>query len=194
MQNDGINSMIVALAGRRIDPEVATIPRFPLQNIPMVGDRIKTFFADHRVQIVVSSGACGADLVALEIAEQLGITRYVLLPCARSRFMDLSVTDRPGAWGPTFERIYAGVRREGKDHIKTYPTRHDAQPDFAGLNQKILRKALLLDSQSQRAGTPPDVLALMIWDGKSRGDDDFTAAFAREAQQLCIPVIEVLTV
>src|SRR5947209_320182 len=95
--------MVIALAGRRIDAPNAETPRFPLENREKVGNRIRDFLAEHGATALVCSAACGADLLALEAAEELGLRRRILLPFAPDRFRATSVTDRPGEWGPLFD-------------------------------------------------------------------------------------------
>ena len=58
----------IALAGRRVDAADASEPRFPLASVPLVRDRLHAFFTERPAAALVSSAACGADLVALEVA------------------------------------------------------------------------------------------------------------------------------
>jgi hypothetical protein len=63
--------MIIALAGRRIDPPRADTPRFPLANMPAVRGRIHTLLVEQKAQGLVCSAACGADLLALEMPREI---------------------------------------------------------------------------------------------------------------------------
>ncbi len=56
-------------------------------------------------QAVVCSAACGADILALESAAQLGLSRRVVLPFSREQFRSTSVADRGGDWGRRFDTI-----------------------------------------------------------------------------------------
>jgi hypothetical protein len=103
----------IALAGRRIDPPDAETPRFPLANAPLVRDRLRAFFVERGADTLVCSAACGADLVALEAAESLGMRYRIVLPFDPAKFRDTSVTDRPGAWGPLYDRVVEAARRAG---------------------------------------------------------------------------------
>ena len=84
--------MIVTLAGRRIDAPNASIVRFPLDKSPTVHRRIQKLLEDYQVTALVSSAACGADLLALDVAGQLGIRRRVILSLARA--LSLLLGDR----------------------------------------------------------------------------------------------------
>lgn len=103
----------IALAGRRIDAPDAETPRFPLANVPLVRDRLRAFFVERGAGTLVCSAACGADLVALEAAKSLGMRCRIVLPFDPARFRQTSVTDRPGDWGPTYDRLVETARREG---------------------------------------------------------------------------------
>ena len=71
--------MIIALAGRRIDRKRAAQRVFPLENVAAVQQRVEDTLRRSGATTLVSSAACGADLVALEAAGALGIRRRVVL-------------------------------------------------------------------------------------------------------------------
>ncbi|HKD77810.1 MAG TPA: hypothetical protein VKB76_20055 [Ktedonobacterales bacterium] len=182
---------VIALAGRRIDAQDATTSRFPLGQAQMVREQLRLFFKRHRVRAVVASGACGADLLALEVAGEARLQRKMVLPFARARFRELSVVDRPGDWGKLFDRICSEVK--GEAGIKTLGTTHDQMRDFVRTNQFIIKEALHLAGNTRVANGTAPVLAVLVWDGKSRGDDDVTAAFGELAKANNIPLQEILT-
>src|ERR1019366_7008755 len=104
--------MIIALAGRRVDSADAKESRFPLRNVGIVRTRARAALKEIGATALVSSAACGADLIALSEAGKLGLRRRVVLPFERSRFRDTSVTDRPGDWGPLYDQVLDAVRSE----------------------------------------------------------------------------------
>ena len=117
--------MIVALVGRRIDAESTSIPRFPFDSIARVREEIRAFFTNQLVKAVVGSGACGADLLAFDIAGQLGIPRYMLLPFAKEDFRKVklspSVTKRTGLQNRTCSfRQHPAPRYNGLCHRYLY--------------------------------------------------------------------------
>src|SRR5215471_3104187 len=97
MTTHGVN--VVALAGRRIDVVGETNPRFPLECVPVVRERIREVLQKTRARVLVCSAACGADLLGMEVARELGMGVQVILPTARRTFRKTSVVDRPGDWG-----------------------------------------------------------------------------------------------
>ncbi len=186
--------MIIALAGRRIDAPDATIPRFPLENAAAVRERIYTFLVDRKARALVCSAACGADLLALDAAGELGIQRRIILPFEQHRFRESSVTDRPGEWGALFDLIIKDVQAAGNLVILSDEGEDDAI--FAVANRTILDEALALaclaphDKREQSANS---VLTVLVWDGQSRGEGDLTADFADEARARGLPVVEIAT-
>src|SRR3977135_3523481 len=105
--------MIVALAGRRIDTPDADSPRFPLSSIEVVRGQLHKLLSEKEATALVCSAACGADLLALSVAGDLGIRRRVVLPFTREHFRETSVVDRPGDWGSLFDAICEGVSEQG---------------------------------------------------------------------------------
>jgi hypothetical protein len=178
---------IVALAGRRIDETNSPIAQFPLANVGVVRQRIEVELRRLRARILVSSAACGADLLALDVGGELGIVRRVILPFAAGRFRATSVTDRPGDWGPLFDRVVAQLRVVGALTVL------DADPDsgrmYAAVNRRILDEA-----QSTSATTAEEAVAVLVWEGESRGEGDLTEAFGRDAQLRHLPVVNVLSI
>jgi len=186
--------MIIALAGRRIDAPDATIPRFPLENTAAVRERIYAFLVDRKATALVCSAACGADLLALDAAGVLGIQRRIVLPFEQNRFRATSVTDRPGEWGTLFDRITKEVQAAGNLVILGEEGEDDAI--FATTNRVILDEVLTLAHQAlhdKREQSANSVLAVLVWDGQSRGEGDLTADFAEEARARGLPVVEIAT-
>jgi hypothetical protein len=167
--------MIVALAGRRIDAPGTTPPGFPPDQVDRVrADLVRTLRAAG-VRALVASAACGADLLGLEVAETLGARRRIVLPFERSHFKTESVTDRPGDWGKTFERLVDAANAAGDLVVLGLPHSDDA---YARTNVAIL------DDAARLARTTGDtVLSVAVWDRQSRGPDDLTEHFLQLAKR-----------
>ncbi|HEU5439556.1 MAG TPA: hypothetical protein VFU88_09725 [Ktedonobacterales bacterium] len=186
--------MIVALAGRRVDAADAPESRFPAANEALVRERIRQVFMDFDVSAVVCSAAAGADLVALEVAASLGLRRRVVLPFARDRFRVHSVADRPGEWGPRFQRVCSELRGvSGMRVLHQSGTLHESARHASRV---ILDEAGELAKAEVRSGLrrgSEGVTAVVVWDGASRGPDDLTADFAEEARRRGLRVVEIST-
>lgn len=174
--------MIIALAGRRVDPPDAEVPRFPLANVDMLAKRIRELLRSEAALGLVSSAACGADLIAQTEAGRIGLRRRVVLPFAAERFLETSVIDRPGDWAEPFYEVIrcAEVVNLAKDG--------DDSEAYAEVNRRILDEAETLARELDAKAT-----AVMVWDGSPRGKDDLTAAFRDEAQKRGLRVLEVKT-
>lgn len=176
--------MIFALAGRRVDAPGAP-PRFPLQNIETVRCRIRNVMQNKHSIALVSSAACGADLLALLEAGSLGLRRRVVLPFDRAKFRETSVVDRPGNWGPIYDQVLDEVEAKG-DALVIQP--QSKETAYADATHSILDEAIRLSRElfCSAAG-------LVVWEGKSRGHGDLTEEFKIHAEELKIPVIQIMT-
>ncbi len=186
--------MIIALAGRRIDPLDAAVPRFPLEKSLAVRENIRRVLLEKHATALVCAAACGADLLALDAAGELGVQRHIILPFAPQQFRAASVVDRPGEWGSLFDRVISEVEAAGNLVILNEDKEDDEV--FAITNRAILDEAQSLARQSFPAESESSanvVLALIVWDGQSRGEGDLTLDFANEARARAIPVTEIAT-
>ena len=124
---------------------------------------------------LVSSAACGSDLLALEAAGELGIRRCVILPFDTATFRKQSVVDRPGDWGPLFDRIVSEVERAGD--LVLLGLSASEQSAYEETNRAILSEGEALSAQVDASAR----VAVIVWDGKPRGADDLTQQFLHEA-------------
>jgi hypothetical protein len=180
--------MIVAYAGRRIDPlEPVKATRFPLARVEQVQRDIHRLLRDLQPSAVVGSAACGADLLVLEASGQLQVRRRVILPFDRDTFRDTSVVDRPGGWGPRFDAVIADVSRSG-DLLELTLDPDDAAT-YQQTNVEILREAEAMARASNET-----CHALVVWNGLTRGPRDVTETFLNEARRRGWPTTEIATV
>jgi hypothetical protein len=177
--------MVCALAGRRIDQPNTEAPRFPVENVARVRERLLAELGTE-TRAIVCSAACGADLIALDLAGRLGIRRRIVLPFEPERFRRTSVVDRPGDWGALFDKIIDEVEKQ--DDVLILECNSDDSAAYAHVNSAIISEA-----ENLAKGVGDVVVAMVVWDGKSRGDDDLTAALRDEAKRRRYAVIEVPT-
>ncbi len=177
--------MIAVLAGRRIDAPDAKEKRFSLEMKDVVFERICKLFRERNVKVLVSSAACGADLLAQKAARELKIRRHIVLPFSRRRFRKTSVIDRPGEWGELFDEICSEVKRDG--NLIVLGKHKDEKAAYAAVTDKILELAEDLQRKNET------VKAVIVWEGKAKDGDDETAAFEEKARLRNIIVKEILT-
>ena len=175
--------MVIALAGRRIDA-ADTPPRFPAANAAAVKQQITEFLQAHQARSLVCAAACGADILALEAAGELGLHRRVMLPFDRATFRASSVIDRGADWGERYDRIVDEAVATG-DLVEAALDPDDGQTWYTG-NLDILNEAQALALRT-------DVAALVVWNGESRGSDDVTGHFKDEAEKRGFGIAEILT-
>lgn len=180
--------MVIAFAGRRVDAPNASPARFPAGNVAAVRDRIRGVLADLVATAIVASGACGADLIALGVARELGLRCAIVLPWDVDAFRAASVVDRGAEWGMVFDRVVEGARSGGDLYTLGRPV--DDEGAFLATNEAILDVAQALARDRQ----PTDgVVAVVAWDGAARGADDVTERFMASARKRGIGIVEVGT-
>ncbi|SRR5216683_451048 len=179
--------MIVALAGRRIDSADAKETRFPIKNTRLVEQRIRSFFEQQRPQALVCSAASGADLLALEVAGDLQIERQIILPFRAEVFRTTSVVDRPGEWGERFDRVLENLGPA--EHVICLDYSVQSGIAYVAANQAILERAQLIASKMHAA-----VLAVVVWNGAPRGEQDATQEFLRAAKGAGLPTRDISTI
>ncbi|HEY2466558.1 MAG TPA: hypothetical protein VGI45_01795 [Terracidiphilus sp.] len=176
--------MIIALAGRRVDAIGAKQIRFSPEpeNIERVRKRLHAMFLSNSAIALVSSAACGADLLALEEAGRLGLRRRVILPFSPARFRSTSVIDRPGNWGPLYDTTIKDVDSQGDLMVLASASETEA---FVETNHAIIEEAIALGENLQCP-----VSAVRVWDGTARGAGDLTEEFGHYAKKRGIPLIQ----
>jgi hypothetical protein len=177
--------MIIALAGRRVDAADAKQQRFPAENVEIVRERVHEMLRTQGAVALVGSAACGSDLLAQSEASQMGLRRRVVLPFDRETFRTTSVTDREGDWAALYDSLLNEVEKSG-DLLVIHANSEDQA--YAEVNHVIVDEALALGLEFQQS-----VTAVLVWDGKSRGERDFTEEFAVYARNRGVPVVTVMT-
>jgi hypothetical protein len=178
--------VVIALAGRRIDPADIGIPVFPYAAVNEVRKRLRDLFHHQDARALVSSAACGSDLIALQAAGELGMRRRIILPFEPNRFRKTSVIDRPGDWGPLFDTVVAEVME--KHDLVDLHSEQDTNEVYLHANRVILDEAISLAAASGNR-----VVAVRVWDEVSRGESDITRLFGDTAHALGLPVLDVST-
>jgi hypothetical protein len=185
---------VVALAGRRIDPEPTLTARFPFDQVDRVRIGITDQLRRRHAVALVSSAACGADLVALETAQRMQLRTRIILPYSAARFRENSVVDRPRPefWGDIFDRV-ASVARPHGDLVEFDMVKADDA--YSAVNAIIIQEARKLAGANEHGWSRESLslIAIVVWDGLSRGADDNTHGFVKLARHSGFQVEQVLT-
>ena len=144
---------------------------------------IEATFRRLRLEAIVCSAACGADLLAIEAAHALDIDVHVVLPFEPARFRATSVVDRPGDWGRLYDAAIADANASSRLTILHGPFASD-DAAFTAATCEIVHRARELGGN--------DAVAIAIWDERPRDANDFTAEFlklagAENMQRISIP-------
>jgi hypothetical protein len=175
---------VIAVAGRRIDAAGTKDPRFPVENLARVQRELGALFGEQKSTHLVSSAACGADLVALEAAAQLGMQTHVILPFDVARFRETSVVDRGAEWGPRYD---AAIARASQLSVVD-PVEGDNDAAYALVTVQLIEQTrALAEARSSRA------LAIAVWDDNPRSDTDATKHFLDRARGAGLEVCVVRT-
>lgn len=195
------SATIVAFAGRRIDATDAKISRFPLTQVGVVQKQLEELFHQENIGLLICSAACGADLMALQVAQELGIHYRIVLPFAYERFRITSVIDRPSTekwnWGTLFDQVISSALK--KEELVVLEMGEDQHAGYQAVNHAILNEAVQEGRnriEVTATGSPrelSDVQAVIVWDGCARGPHDLTLHFAEEARARGLVVKEILT-
>jgi hypothetical protein len=100
---------VVVYSGHMIDRPDRTPPRFPAK----IEGRVRELLREHLGRLApvaaYGSAACGADILCLEIARELGCETHIILPFPAADFRQASVDFAGADWGERFERAIAAA-------------------------------------------------------------------------------------
>jgi hypothetical protein len=181
---------VMALAGRRIDAEGACPERFPMRNRLLVRQRLKELLFAEGAAALVCSAACGADLIALEVAKELGLPRRIVLPFEPGRFRHTSVTDRPGDWGPVFDCLIEAAKATGDLVVLQADAEGSEASAYAAANERIVLEAA---ARARESDPPMRAVSVVVWEGAPKNDDDATEGFRALATNASFESREVRT-
>ena len=188
----GGGSSVIVMAGRRIDAADAREVRFPPSRIVDVTIEIHSMLRRLRREVVVTSAACGADLIALNVARSLGMRRRIVLPFAPEEFRATSVVDRPGDWRDIYDDMIASAVKAGDLVIANQTL--DRADAFTMANRRLIEEAFALSGQPTSGRIQKTRLsAAVVWEGQSRGPGDFTADFIELVKARGLTVEEIKT-
>ena len=104
-------SDVVAFAGHLVDAPDRPVARFPAALVPAVRTALSERLACLHRPIVFTSGACGADLLFIDAALELGAEVNIVLPFDKRDFVRTSVAVGGDEWLPRFEAALARATR-----------------------------------------------------------------------------------
>jgi hypothetical protein len=160
---------VLVYTGHMIDHEERPSPRFPAQAEAAVAGAIRQRLAEIWPVAVYGSAACGADILCLEAALDLGVEMHVTLPFPPAEFREFSV-DFPatGDWGKRFDRLM-----EAADSL-TITSENRASGSASTFRYANIVMTGLCRLRADLLGT--SAIGLALWDGRAGDGDGGTAA------------------
>lgn len=104
-------SDVLAFAGHMIDAPDRSAPRFPAALEPAVAAALRELLTRLRAPILYASAACGADLICIEQAQDIGAEVNIVLPFDRQDFVRTSVATGGEGWVARFDRALSRAAR-----------------------------------------------------------------------------------
>ncbi|HEY2968299.1 MAG TPA: adenylate/guanylate cyclase domain-containing protein [Casimicrobiaceae bacterium] len=102
---------VLAFAGHMIDAPDRSRPRFPAALAPAVAAAIRERLSRLHLPVVYTSAACGADLIFVEAALDIGAEVNVVLPFDREDFIRTSVAPGGDGWAARFDHALSRATR-----------------------------------------------------------------------------------
>ncbi len=102
---------VLAFAGHMIDAPDRSAPRFPAALEPAVAAALREQLARLHAPILYASAACGADLICIEEAQDVGAEMNIVLPFDRQDFVRTSVAPGGEGWVARFDRALSRAAR-----------------------------------------------------------------------------------
>ena len=174
---------VLVFTGHMIDRPDRATPRFPPVLERLVRHALREKLAAHVPLAVYSSAACGADILCLEVARELGSETHVVLPFPSADFAVASVEFAAGDWGERFERALAAA-----DSV-TITSDHRARGSTATFEYANLIMTGMGRLRAQMLDAP--LRGLAAWDSTEPGAPGGSASVVSLWEKLRLPVDHV---
>lgn len=173
--------------GHMIDAEDREVPRFPKEREHEIREKIEgtiknlsqqtTDFEDY---IGISGGACGGDLLFLEVCKELGIKRKMMLALPPEKFIAESVAFAGASWVARFYNMYGDTDTE----VNIFSEENDSPlsvPNKNGYSFWEQNNLWLLNTALSYG--PSNVTLIAVWDGKGGDGPGGTRHMIQEVKE-----------
>jgi hypothetical protein len=176
---------VLVFTGHMVDRPERSAARFPAAIEAGVREAIRSRLAALQPLAAYGSAACGADLLCLEVARELGAETHIVLPFPPAAFRRASVDFAAGDWGDRFERALTGA-----DSV-TIASDHQASGSVATFEYANLILTGMGALRAQLLQT--ELRALAVWDPSAPGLPGGAASLAAlwQAQGLAVEHVQL---
>lgn len=175
---------VAVLGGRRLASAGGASGSWTAE-LDRISSELKALLVDEQVTLLVCAAAAGADLLGLAVAAELGIRCHVILPYEPDVFCQRSVADQGEYWSSLFEKLIPIIAERG-DLTVLDLSLEDEVGAYCETNR------VLIDDLLAKAAVA-EAIAILVWEGKSRGDGDFTGFLQSLARNAGIRECTILT-
>jgi len=181
------NLKVLLFTGHMIDAENRKEPRFPKEREAEIRQKIKVNVKDvlesnHAEDnyIAIAGGACGGDLLFLEICNELGLKVKMLLALPAEDYIAESVSFAGKSWVDRFYRMYEDSNTE----VSVFAQRKDLEVSVIEQDEYSFwerNNLWLLKTALSFGGSNLTLIA--VWDGKGEDGPGGTKHMIQEVQK-----------
>ena len=183
----------ILFTGHMIDTPGRKEPRFPASKENEVRQWIKAKVIEEKNKIGdsyvlqgIAGGACGGDILFLEICEELGIPAQMYLALPREQFLVESVAFAGNDWVERFDNLFKKLPHKVLSESKELPKWLQKKADYNIWTRNNLWE---LNSALVNGGLHMSLIAL--WDGKGGDGPGGTSDMVKEARQRGAKVVMI---
>lgn len=174
---------VLTFTGHMVDAVDRSVPRFAPSLEPAAREAIRDRLASIRPLAAYGSAACGADILCLEAAQQVGAEIHIVLPFPPEEFRRTSVEIAPGNWGSRFDRLLEAA------HSLTIASDFRATGSVATYEYANLMMTGLARLRAQLLDTR--LAALAVWNPRAGGAGGGAASVVSAWQRSGVAVSHV---
>ena len=179
--------------GHMIDKPDRAEPRFPASKELAVRQKIKEQIEAEKARLgpdrplmAITGGACGGDILFLEVCAELGIKSQMFLALPREDFLQASVDFAGIGWRDRFDKLYQTLPHPILSESSDLPKWLSKKPNYDIWSRNNL---WLLNNALVNGGINTTLIA--VWDGKGGDGPGGTEHMVSEAKKRGARVLEI---
>lgn len=167
---------VIAFTGHRIDAPGRPVPRFPASQEGEIKEQIRQAVVASKAGFGYAAAASGADILFLEVMQEMGLETFVHLPLPEEDFIRESVADAGPAWLERYRKVTSQATE--------FTWASGKGPLAFDYGNRLLFGAARLQARQLDS----DLLVLAVWDGAPSQGAGGTADYVALARGVGTPV------